>query len=353
MTRCSDPVIDVLDVPFGVASGGVACPTASRVGTAQLGFGSGLPFYVDGAGVFLAGPYKGAPLSLVVVAPMVAGPFDLGQAALRIAIYLDPETVQAQAVSDPLPIMRSGIPLEVRDLSITLDRAGFAINPTNCAERWITAGVERVAGETSRMSDRFQVGSCADLGFQPRLRVRFSGAVGRNGHPETTVELSPRHADANIASATVTVPEGELLDTHHIPALCANDLPSEQCPRSSVLGHGRLWSPLLDEPLTGPIYLRAPTRRLPDLLADLRLGKFHVVVRGHTAATDGRLRIRFPTLPDIPVSRAVFALAGGRQGIFVNSNGLCRRPPRATVALSAHNGRRFGLRPKVSIRGHC
>jgi hypothetical protein len=88
-------------------------------------------------------------------------------------------------------------------------------------------------------------------------------------------------------------------------------------------------------------------------VADLRLGKFHVVVHGHTALTDGQLRVRFPALPDIPVSRAVFALEGGRRGIFVNSESLCGRSPRATVALRAHNGKRLRLRPEVRLHGRC
>jgi hypothetical protein len=353
MARCPDAVIAALDVPFGMTAGADTCPSGSRVGTAQVGFGSGMPFYVDNAQVFLAGPYKDAPLSLVVVAPMVSGPFDLGQVAVRISVYLDPETLQARAVSDPLPTMRAGIPLDVRDLRVVLDRAGFATNPTSCSEKQVTGVVERADGDTSPVSDRFQVGSCADLGFEPRVRVRLSGAVGRNGHPGTTVEFAPRAADANISSATVTVPDGELLDTHHIPELCPRELPPKLCPRGSRLGQGRLWSPLLDAPLEGPIYLRRPTNRLPDLLADLRQGRFHVVVHGRTVAGDGHLSVRFPALPDVPISRAVLTLAGGRRGIFVNSESLCGRPPRAMVALTAHNGRRQGLRPRVSLHGRC
>ncbi len=62
------------------------CPAASQIGTAVGGVGAGTqPLYVPGK-VYLAGPYKGAPLSLLVVLPSVSGPYDLGNAVVRAAI---------------------------------------------------------------------------------------------------------------------------------------------------------------------------------------------------------------------------------------------------------------------------
>ncbi len=84
---------------------------ASQVGTAVAGAGAGTrPLYVPGK-VYLAGPYKGAPLSLVVVIPAVSGPYDLGNVAVRAAIHVDPVTAQVTATSDPLPQILEGIPL--------------------------------------------------------------------------------------------------------------------------------------------------------------------------------------------------------------------------------------------------
>ena len=69
-----------------------ACPAASQVGTASTGAGAGThPLYTPGK-VYLAGPYKGAPLSLVVVVPAVAGPYDLGNVVVRAAVDVDPTT---------------------------------------------------------------------------------------------------------------------------------------------------------------------------------------------------------------------------------------------------------------------
>ena len=36
--------------------------------------------------MYLAGPFKGAPLSLVAVTPALAGPYDYGVVVVRVAI---------------------------------------------------------------------------------------------------------------------------------------------------------------------------------------------------------------------------------------------------------------------------
>ncbi len=82
--------------------------------------------------VYLAGPYKGAPLSLLVVIPAVSGPYDLGNVVVRAAINVDQTTAQVTTVSDPLPQIIEGIPLRTRAIRVNLDRPEFAINPTNC-----------------------------------------------------------------------------------------------------------------------------------------------------------------------------------------------------------------------------
>ena len=51
----------------------------------EFGAGAGpTPFYTGGR-IYLAGPYKGAPLSFVAIVPATAGPFDLGVVVNRIA----------------------------------------------------------------------------------------------------------------------------------------------------------------------------------------------------------------------------------------------------------------------------
>ncbi len=120
-----------------------SCPAASQIGTATTGAGAGThPVYVGGK-VYLAGPYKGAPLSLAVVTPVVSGPYDLGSVVVRVALNVDPSTLEINAVSDPLPQILQGILLRLRSVQLNLDRPGFTLNPTNCDPHSVAAQISR------------------------------------------------------------------------------------------------------------------------------------------------------------------------------------------------------------------
>ena len=109
------------------------CGPGSLIGHTTAAAGAGPdPYAVQGGQVFLTGPYKGAPFGLSIVVPAVAGPFNLGNVVVRAAIHVDPHTAQITVVSDPLPTILQGIPLQVRKVNVTIDRPGFMFNPTNC-----------------------------------------------------------------------------------------------------------------------------------------------------------------------------------------------------------------------------
>ena len=81
----------------------------------------------------LHGPLQGrAVRALRIVVPAVAGPFNLGNVVVRAAVSVDPHTAQITVVSDPLPTILQGIPLDVRTVNVTIDRSGFMFNPTSC-----------------------------------------------------------------------------------------------------------------------------------------------------------------------------------------------------------------------------
>jgi hypothetical protein len=81
-----------------------------------------------------------------------------------------------------------------------------------------------------------------------------------------------------------------------------------------------------------------------DVVADLR-GKIHVVLVGFVdsvhkkGSESSRVRTTFAHVPDAPVSKAVFALHGGKQGLLVNSANLCKIANTATVKMKGQNGK--------------
>jgi hypothetical protein len=327
-----------------------SCPANSRVGTISVGAGAGpQPLFLAGK-VYLSGPYKGAPISLAVLVPVLAGPFDLGTVALRIAVHVDPDNAQLRLTSDSLPSILHGIPLDVRRLHIDFDRPEFARNPTSCDPTSIAATATSTQGAVVDLSERFQVGGCGGLGLRPRFDLRFSGGIGRNGHPALTALLRPRTGDANLEEATMILPRGALIDPGHLAGVCTKkDFAVRNCSPGSVRGRARAWSPALEQPLEGPIYLRESTARYPDLAVDLD-GQVRLALLGQIQTPDGSIRARFDSLPDVPLNRLKLLLEGGKRGLLVNSEGLCRIQPRARVAIAAHNGVRRQLRARVTAR---
>ncbi len=300
------------------------CSEASEVGTVTVGAGAGsFPIQLQGS-AYLAGPYKGAPVSLAMVVPALAGPFDLGTVLVRAALHVDSETAQIEAVADPLPTILRGVPLNVRSIALKLDRPGFLRSPTGCKPTAVVAEAESVVGQSRGLLERFQVGDCARLGFRPRARLRLLGPTHRGGHPKLRAVLLSRPGDAGISRAAVTLPGAQLLESRHIGKVCAlAEFAAAACPRGAVVGHVKAWTPLLDRPLAGPVYLRSGDHELPDLAVSLD-GQIDLDLTGHVEAVGGRLRIVFPTLPDVPFSKLVIAMKGGGRACSSTAAGFAR-----------------------------
>jgi hypothetical protein len=284
------------------------CPTASQVGSAKVASGPGpSPLWLPQAGrepisLFLAGPYKGAPYSFVVRAPAQAGPFDLGTVVVRQAIFVDPETAQVTVKSDPLPQILEGVPVTYRTIYAAIDRPEFTVNPTSCE-----------------------------------------------------VKAYPKGSYANIARAQVTLPASEFIDQAHIGNPCTRPVfAEEKCPKISILGKAKVWTPLLEQPEEGNVYFRSNggERELPDIVVALRgqipLNLVGFVDSQHQKGSEiSRLRTTFATVPDAPVTKFVLELKGGKEGLLVNSGNLCKVPNKAIVKLSAQNGRVYNTQPAV------
>jgi hypothetical protein len=315
-----------------------SCPLASQVGIVDAGAGAGThQVYVQGR-VFLAGPYKGAPLSLVTVVPAVSGPYDLGNIVVRTAVEVNEETAQVRAVTDPLPQLIEGIPLRARHIRLTLDRPNFTLNPTNCDPFSVDSRLFGDEGAGVDRSSFFQVANCSVLDYRPALSMKLSGGLQRRGHPAIRAVLTTKPGEANSRSVTVTLPKGELLDNSHIDTICTRvNFAANSCPAGSQIGTVTAITPLLDEPLSGAVYLRASSHRLPDMVLDLR-GQVNIVLDARIDSVKGRLRTTFSSVPDTPVSRVSLSLTGGKKGLLLNSEGLCGKKKWAEVSMDAQNG---------------
>lgn len=356
---CPDQAIASISTAEGAGAQELAhpaCPAASQLGTISAGLGAGPgPNYFPGK-LYLAGPYKGAPLSLVVVAPGIAGPFDLGNVVVRTPTYVDPESAQVTAVSDPFPSSLHGVILRARDIRLRLDRPQTTINPTNCSQMAVNGKITGVGGDLLSTADDslfnaavpFQVGSCGDLAFKPKLSFRLFGGTHRGSHPKFRATLTMPPGGANIKSASVALPHSEFLDQGHIGTVCTRvQFAAAACPPASIYGKVEAKTPLLDETLTGNVYLRSSDHPLPDLVAAFRGGKIDANLSGRIDSVNGGIRNTFDFVPDVPVTSATFTFAGGAKGLLVNSRDICRSTPKATAIFNGQNGDSITLRPPL------
>jgi len=339
-----------------------SCPLSSRIGHVLAGAGVGSQLtYVPGQ-IYLAGPYKGAPLSVAVITPAVAGPFDIGTVVVREALTINPTTAEVEvdgAASDPIPRILAGIPLKLRDLRVHVDRENFTLNPTSCDHSSVRATLFGSFADVFNpaddvpvgLSSPYQASNCARLGFKPRLSVRLKGGTRRATHPALRSVLRTRPGDSNIGKAVITLPHSAFLEQAHIRTICTRvQFAAKTCPRGAIYGKARAFTPLLDEPLEGPVYLRSSSNDLPDLVAALH-GVVDINLVGRVDSVKASIRASFENAPDAPVTKFVLNMQGGKKGLIVNSRNLCVRKSRATVAFTGHNGKPYKFNPVV--RADC
>ena len=283
---CPEAAIAAASGRSGVAEqASPSCPSASQIGTVTAGAGPGTnPYYVTG-NAYLAGPYKGAPLSAVFITPAVAGPFDLGNVVVRAALQVDPETAQVTVKTDPIPQILDGVPLRLRSIVARVDRPGFTLNPTSCEPMAVSATVGGSSGATAKPSNSFQVGDCEALAFRPKLKLSLKGSTKHAGHPALKAVLTYPQGPgyANIARAQVNLPHSEFIDQANLNKTCTKPvLLAGNCPAKSIYGRAKAWTPLLEKPLEGPVYLVGGYGyKLPALVADLN-GQIRVVLKAES-----------------------------------------------------------------------
>jgi hypothetical protein len=340
-----------------------SCPAKSEVGTATVTAGTAAtPLSITGK-VFLSGPYHGAPLSLAVVTPATAGPFDLGTVVVRVALQVNPETAQVTAVSDPIPDVFGGAQLSIRSIALDLSKKEFTLNPTSCEKLATTATLNggganpasAAAWSSVPASVPFQTTECGALEFQPTLTTRLYGGrkqTRRVGHPTLTATLTAREGDANIARATLSLPKAEQIDQSHIKTICTRvQLAANECPKASIYGHASAESPLLGEPLSGPVYMISSDHPLPDLLADLQ-GQVDIRLHGVISTVKKRIRTTFSPIPDVPVSKFTLTMEGGKKGLLVNSKDLCAHKYFSKLNFLAQNGKTL-VKKKLPLGVAC
>jgi hypothetical protein len=364
ISKCSDADVASAKTKTGSQEkASPSCPANSLIGHTIAGAGVGDSLTYVAGQLYMGGPYNGDPLSVISITPALAGPFDAGTVVVREALTLNPETAEVEVdgkSSDPIPHILKGIVLKVRELRVHVDRPDFILNPTSCdpssAKATLFGAFRNVFDPSDDvlvgLSTRFQAVNCASLPFKPKLSLELHGGNKRGGHPALKAVVKARESDANIGEATVTLPRSAFLDQAHIRTICtriqfaANGGNGGGCPQAAQYGYAKAFTPLLDEPVEGPVYLRSSNHKLPDLVAALH-GLVNVDIVGKIDSYKGGIRSSFETVPDAPVSRFVLNMQGGKKGLVVNSRNLCASKSRALANFTGQNGVPYRFNPVV------
>jgi hypothetical protein len=218
---------------------------------------------------------------------------------------------------------------------------GFIRLPTSCKTH--TVGFDAVAydAQTASAQATFTTDNCGALPFTPELSARIKRVGAVNVPVELSTTIAQTIDEAGLLRAQVVLPEGTGGNNEALNNKCAPDaFAAGTCPEASVVGAAVASSPLLSQPLSGPVTLVEPAAPgLPDIGIDLR-GPLALKLKGTLGFTpEGRNIVVFDNLPDIPIAEFTLTFAGGPTGLVSASRDVCAPPPLVFDAtFLAHSG---------------
>jgi hypothetical protein len=338
-----------------------ACPDGSRVGSVRAEVGSGSSRVALPGSVFLAGPYRHAPFSLVMAFRAAVGPFDLGTMAVRSSAQIDPHSGRVTVTSGRLPDMVEGVSVRFQAIQFALDRPGLVHNPTSCGPHSIDATIESQEGAQLEITSPYRVAGCRRLGFAPRVRLALPSGAGSSKGDGVRLRVSThlRRADASLRALSLSLPPSLEVGISQLRAICSRvDARRGLCPAGSRVGSAQARTAMLDEPLKGSMYVVQPRGGgEPDLWTVLSAAGMQFSFRGTSTTEHGRFVTRIAGLPDMPLSE--FTMRLGSKSISLLSLGadLCAngRPRQLEAEFSARgqNGARLRSQVPIATRPRC
>jgi hypothetical protein len=330
------------------------CAATSRIGTATVTVGAGAEPYAFSGPVYLTGPYGGAPFGLSIAVPAVAGPFNLGTVVTRATVSVDPSTARV-TVASSLPTIVAGVPLRIRTISVAVERVGFLVNPTNCAEQATETSLGSTLGASLKLSTPFATTGCGSLGFAPTFTAATDAHATKAGGMSLKTTVAQGAGQSNIRSVTVQLPKQASTRLTTIQQACPEATAAaglSGCPAGSVVGSATATTPTLPGVMSGPAYLVShASEAFPDLDIVLEGSGVRVVLVGNTKILGGATTTTFATLPDVPVSSFSLDLPTGPHSAFAANSDLCAAPLVMPTTFIAQSGAEVHQNTHVSVAG--
>jgi hypothetical protein len=328
-----------------------------------------LPVTLDVSGkLYNLTPQPGEPARFGIVLQ----PGDLGG---ELMLPLAPVILQSGAalrqtdfgldtIINDIPNSTEGLPTHINSQTITLfgDPADHGVpgtpkpfmrNPTSCTPKvtnFTATPHPPATGTATGSSPPFIPTNCGALPFSPTFSARM-GSPGQTAvlsKPPVSSVIEQDDGEAGLAQAAVLLPPALGVDLAQLNESCPElQFEAAACPANSVVGSAVATSPVLTEPLTGPVVLVQQTV-LPNIGLNLA-GPLSLNLQG-TLAIAGS--VTFSGLPDIPISHFELNFAGGADGLNVANRDLCVPPaPLFHEDFTAHSGATTALDTAATIEG--
>jgi hypothetical protein len=359
------------------------CPVSSLLGSVSTGAGAGPdPFFVSGK-AYLTGPYNGGSYGLAVVVPAVAGPYNFGTVVVRQSLRINPRTALVTDVSDPFPKILDGIPLRDRRVELAIERPEFTFNPTSCNKLQLTGivtgspleaatrlngniGYAAVADASSAFTTPFQVTGCKTLKFTPSVAVQTKGKASKANGQSLQFKISyPKNALGSqswLEETKFDIPKQLPSRLETIQQACTEqtfETNRTACPPASIIGHAIVHTPVLPEPLEGPLYFVSDSnQKFPEGVLVLKGDNVLIEEHGETFIDHktGITSATFRNIPDAPIESIEVTLPTGPFSEFgsnlpKNSYNFCGRKLTMPTLFKAQNGLEIHQSTPITITG--
>ncbi|HEU4656311.1 MAG TPA: hypothetical protein VFR97_02245 [Capillimicrobium sp.] len=215
----------------------------------------------------------------------------------------------------------------------------YLTNPTTCTPATTTVVTTSYNGATASSASAYTPTSCEALAYAPTISATIDGG-GPKQHPRLTTVVSQAPDEATSRKTVVTLPFGVAANIAALSKQCPSaDFDAGTCPDATQVGTATSASPLLAEPLTGPVYLVAnPAGGLPQLGIALG-GLIPVKLRANVGIGEGARQVStLDDLPDVPLSRFELVLGGPDRPLLIATHDLCASPGTIDATFTAHAG---------------
>lgn len=314
------------------------CPEGARIATVRTVAGAGeRPLTLEGA-MYLRDRDPGAVAAAQILVRARIGEIDLGTVNVPARIDLRP-TDAGLVLTTQVPLRFRGLALDLREITVQLDRQGFPLNPTACGPLAATADFTGEAGQSASRTTAVAFTGCQAKPFQPGFSASLTGDLAPGGHPRVAVTMTPRPGDANLSAATVTLPAGVATDLNNLQAPCsAAAFETASCPASARVGSATARVSITPEVITGDVFLVSVAGlRLPGIGMSFT-GRYAQRVLSTVRVDGERIVTDFASIPDLPLTRLDLVIDGGAKSPIQLSKRACTASGTWNGTLRGHGG---------------